>query len=72
MRNPYFAATGSAGSSSGLVAATYHACPDRWSPFPQSFAFIDGRIRGCVPLDVKIAGQARIRHVTLALFVRCH
>jgi hypothetical protein len=60
MRNPYLAR--------GVVSITYHACEHERSFFAQSFAFTDGRTRGCIPLDVSSAG--RVRHVTLKLFVR--
>ena len=36
--------------------------------FAQGFAFTDGRIRGCVPLEVRVGGQARVHRVTLSLF----
>jgi hypothetical protein len=60
MRNPYLAR--------GVVSITYHACEHERSFFPQSFAFTDGRTRGCIPLDVSSSG--RVRHITLKLFVR--
>ena len=34
----------------------------------RGFAFTGGRTRGCVPLDVRVGGQSRVRHVTLSLF----
>ena len=36
--------------------------------FAQGFKFTDGRIRGCVPLEVRVGGQARVQRVTLSLF----
>jgi hypothetical protein len=36
--------------------------------YAQGFAFTDGQIRGCVPLEVKIGGQPQVRRVTLSLF----
>jgi hypothetical protein len=36
--------------------------------YAQGFAFTGGRIRGCVPLEVKVGGQPQIRRVTLSLF----
>ena len=52
----------------GVTAATYHSCPHFAGFFAQGFAFTDGRIRGCVPLEVRVAGQARVHRVTLSLF----
>jgi hypothetical protein len=52
----------------GAVAATYHACANKRGSFPQSFVFTDGRIRGCVPLEVQIDRERRIRHAVLSLF----
>jgi hypothetical protein len=56
------------GPSSGVTAVIYHSCPTGWTSFPQGFVFTDGRTRGCVPLDVSIAGQPPTRHVTVSLF----
>ena len=50
-----------------LVAATYRACSRKPGFFAQGFAFTDGRTRGCLPLDVSIDHQPRIRQVTLSL-----
>jgi hypothetical protein len=36
--------------------------------YAQGFAFTDGQIRGCVPLEVRVGGQARVQRVTLSLF----
>jgi hypothetical protein len=47
-----------------------HACARARGFFPQSFDFTDGRIRGCVPLDMQIDRQRRIHHVTASLFDR--
>jgi hypothetical protein len=52
----------------GVVAATYHGCPDQWGFFPQSFSFSHGRVRGCVPMDIRIADRPHARRVTLSLF----
>jgi hypothetical protein len=54
--------------ASGVTAATYRPCPGQLGFFAQSFAFTDGRIRGCVPLDVRAGGEPRVRRVTLSLF----
>ena len=51
-----------------VTAATYRPCSQVTGFFAQGFAFTDGRIRGCVPLEVRVAGQARVRRVTLSLF----
>lgn len=59
--NPY-------GPPGGVAAATYHSCQGAWTVFAQGFAFRGGRTRGCVPLDVRIAGQPAPRRVTLSLF----
>jgi hypothetical protein len=52
----------------GVTAATYRPCRHATGFFAQGFAFTDGRIRGCVPLEVRAGDQARVRHVTLSLF----
>ena len=52
----------------GVTAATYHSCSHAHGFFAQDFAFTDGKIRGCVPLEVRVGGQARVQHVTLSLF----
>jgi hypothetical protein len=52
----------------GVTAATYHSCLGAHGFFAQGFKFTDGRIRGCVPLEVRVAGQARVQRVTLSLF----
>jgi hypothetical protein len=51
-----------------VTAATYRPCSQVTGFFAQGFAFTDGRIRGCVPLEVRVAGQARVHRVTLSLF----
>jgi hypothetical protein len=58
--NPY--------APAGVTAATYHSCARVAGFFAQGFAFTGGRTRGCVPLDVKVGDQRRVRHVTLSLF----
>jgi hypothetical protein len=58
--NPYAAA--------GVTAATYRSCSGQAGFFAQGFAFIDGRIRGCVPLEVRVGGEPQVRRVTLSLF----
>ena len=52
----------------GITAATYRPCRHVAGFYAQGFAFTDGRIRGCVPLEVKVGGQPRVRRVTLSLF----
>jgi hypothetical protein len=52
----------------GVTAATYRPCANVTGFFAQGFAFTDGRIRGCVPLEVRVADQARVHRVTLSLF----
>jgi hypothetical protein len=52
----------------GVTAATYRPCPHHPGFYAQSFAFTDGRIRGCVPLEVRAGDQRRVRRVTLSLF----
>ena len=54
----------------GVTAATYHSCPAVARFFAQSFAFTDGHVRGCVPLEVRAGDQARVQRVTLSLFAR--
>jgi hypothetical protein len=58
--NPY--------APAGVTAATYHPCAHVAGFYAQGFTFTGGQTRGCVPLDVTVAGQARVRHVTLSLF----
>lgn len=56
----------------GSVSVTYRACLHKRGFFPQSFRFTDGRIRGCVPLDVRVDGQRKKSHIVLSLFAgRC-
>ena len=52
----------------GVTAATYRPCANVTGFYAQGFAFTDGRIRGCVPLEVRVGDQARVRRVTLSLF----
>jgi len=52
----------------GVTAATYRPCPHQVGFFPQYFAFAGGRVRGCVPLEVRIGDQPQTRRVTLSLF----
>jgi hypothetical protein len=52
----------------GVTAATYRSCARVAGFFAQGFAFTGGRTRGCVPLDVKVGDQPRVRRVTLSLF----
>jgi len=52
----------------GVTSATYHACRQAGGFFAQGFTFTGPPFRGCVPLDVTVGGQARVRHVTLSLF----
>ena len=56
----------------GSVSVRYRACLHKPGFFPQSFRFTDGRIRGCVPLDVRIGGQRKTSHIVLSFFAgRC-
>ena len=52
----------------GVTAATYRPCRNVPGFFAQGFNFTNGRVRGCVPLEVRVAGQARVQRVTLSLF----
>ena len=52
----------------GVTAATYRPCANATGFFAQGFAFTDGKIRGCVPLEVRVGGRARVQRVTLSLF----
>jgi hypothetical protein len=59
-------------SPQGSVSVTYRACSHKPGFFPQSFRFTDGRIRGCVPLDVRVGGQRKTSHIVLSFFAgRC-
>ncbi len=59
--NPY-------SSVGGVAAASYHSCSRTTGFFAQGFAFTNGRVRGCVALDVRIGHQPQVHHVTLSLF----
>ncbi len=52
----------------GVTAAAYRPCPHQVGFFPQGFAFTDGQVRGCVPLEVRTGDQPGVRRVTLSLF----
>ncbi len=52
----------------GVTAATYRPCANVTGFYAQGFAFTDGQIRGCVPLEVRVGDQARVQRVTLSLF----
>jgi hypothetical protein len=52
----------------GVTAATYRPCAHVAGFYAQGFAFTDGQVRGCVPLEVTAAGQPQVRRVTLSLF----
>jgi hypothetical protein len=52
----------------GSQAVTYRACLHKRGFFPQSFRFTDGRVRGCVPLDVRVEGQRETNRIVLSLF----
>jgi hypothetical protein len=58
--NPY--------APAGVTAATYRSCARAAGFFAQGFAFTGGQTRGCVPLDVRVGDQRRVRHLTLSLF----
>ena len=51
----------------GVVAATYRSCAHEAGFFAQSFSFLHGETRGCVPLDVSIGNERPVRHVTISL-----
>jgi hypothetical protein len=51
-----------------VTAATYRPCSQVTGFFAQGFAFTNGQIRGCVPLEVRVGDQARVQRVTLSLF----
>jgi hypothetical protein len=56
----------------GSQSVTYRACLHKLGFFPQSFRFIDGRRRGCVPLDVRVDGQHKASRIVLSFFAgRC-
>jgi len=52
----------------GSQSVTYKACADEPGFFPQSFRFTDGRLRGCVPINVRVNGQRTTRQIVLSLF----
>lgn len=51
----------------GVVAATYRSCAGRTGFFAQSFTFLHGQTRGCVPLDVRVADGRQVLHATVSL-----
>jgi hypothetical protein len=51
----------------GVVAAIYRSCAHEAGFFAQSFSFLHGQTRGCVPLDVSIGAERRLRLVTVSL-----
>lgn len=51
----------------GVVAAIYRSCAYKAGFFAQSFSFLHGETRGCVPLDVSIGTERQVRHVTISL-----
>jgi hypothetical protein len=51
-----------------VTAATYRSYAQAAGFFAQGFAFTGGQTRGCVPLDVRVGHQPRVRHLTLSLF----
>lgn len=56
----------------GSVSVRYRACSHKPGFFPQSFRFTDGRIRGCVPLDVRVGEQRKTSHIVVSFFAgRC-
>jgi hypothetical protein len=56
----------------GSLSVTYRACAHKPGFFPQSFRFTDGRLRGCIPIDVRVSGQRTTRRIVLSLFAgRC-
>jgi hypothetical protein len=59
---------GLAVNSGGATSVTYHSCRKAGGFYAQGFAFTRPPFRGCVPLDVTVRGQVRVRHVTLSLF----
>ena len=52
----------------GVTSASYRSCAHAGGFYAQGFRFTHGLVRGCVPLDVRIGHQSRVRHVTLSLF----
>jgi hypothetical protein len=58
--NPY--------APAGVTAATYRPCAHVAGFYAQGFAFTNGQVRGCVPLEVRSGDQPQVRHVTLSLF----
>jgi hypothetical protein len=53
----------------GVEAAIYRSCAHKAGFFAQSLSFLHGGTRGCVPLDVTIGTEPRLRHVTICLGV---
>lgn len=54
-------------SRRGVAAATFHGCPHVWGFFPGGFQFTNGRVRGCVPMNVTVLGGPS-RRIVLSLF----
>jgi hypothetical protein len=51
----------------GVTAVTYRSCVHKAGFFAQSFSFLHGGTRGCVPLDVSTGSKRQVRHVTISL-----
>jgi hypothetical protein len=52
----------------GSQSVTYRACMHKRGFFPQSFRFTDGRLRGCVPLDVRVDRHRQVTRIVISLF----
>ena len=57
---------------SGFTAVTYNACPGAQdTAWPGGFLL--RRKTGCVPLDVRVAGEPQTRHIVLSVYAgTCH
>jgi hypothetical protein len=51
----------------GVVAATYRSCAGKTGFFAQSFTFLHGQTRGCVPLEVTTGAGRPVLHATVSL-----
>jgi hypothetical protein len=58
------------GVNRGMTSVTYRSCRTAGGFYAQGIAFTHPPFRGCVPVDVTVAGQPGTRHATLPLFAR--
>ncbi|WP_267593429.1 hypothetical protein [Carbonactinospora thermoautotrophica] len=63
-----YAALSHPATEEGDEAVTYQACPGTDTAFVGGFRLKGGRVRACVPLEIRVPGEAEPRQVTVSLF----